>query len=147
MPDNWFHGLIPTPREGATISEAILVTTAAMRKNGTFDTDSLCWSPAELECLAMFAIDSKNKLAQPSAARRDVLEGPWELRHPMITSDEGEVYEGGRWDIVPKVGATVKGIACTFPFDCEDDARAVCEFLNARALASSPRDGRNQEKS
>lgn len=62
-------------------------------------------------------------------------EGPWTIVHPIITSEDGEQYEGGRWDIVPRVGATVKGIVCHFPFDCEADARAVCDLLNRRAGA------------
>lgn len=139
MPDNWFHGLIPTPREGATISEAILVTTAAMRKNGTFDTDSLCWSPAELECLAMFAIDSKNKLAQPSAARRDVPQPNLYVKHPDGTYSLHQPKE--RRDVLEDLVRAKDSPQL--------NRTSLLDSLIARAeniLASSPRDGMNQEK-
>lgn len=58
-----FNGFVPAMREDATVAESILATVAAMRKDGSFHTTSLCWSPAELETLAMFAIDAKNRLA------------------------------------------------------------------------------------
>lgn len=56
---------IPSTHEGrGTIAAQILRTVAGMRKDGTFETSSLCWSPAQLEKLAMFAIDAKHKLAR-----------------------------------------------------------------------------------
>jgi hypothetical protein len=71
MADNpgWFNGLIPTIPENATIAQSILATTAAMRKDGSFGTTSLCWDPAELELLATFAIGAKNELAHLKAKR------------------------------------------------------------------------------
>lgn len=68
---NWFSGFIPIHREDMTIAEEILAQTAAMKKNGDFENMSLCWSPAALEKLAMFAIDAKYKLARISGHRRN----------------------------------------------------------------------------
>jgi hypothetical protein len=63
MSGNWFNGFVPVARNDATIAEAILASTAAMRRSGTFATASLCWSAVELESLAMFTIDLKNRAA------------------------------------------------------------------------------------
>lgn len=68
--NNWFSGTIPVIREDMTIAQQILAHTAAMRKDGTLETTSLCWSPAELELLAMFAIDAKYQLARIAARKR-----------------------------------------------------------------------------
>lgn len=62
--DNWFSGTLPVIREDMTIAQQILAHAAAMRRDGTFETTSLCWSPEQLETLAMFAIDAKNQLSQ-----------------------------------------------------------------------------------
>lgn len=59
---------VSLPRKDETIAEAILRTTADMRRNGTFETDALCWPPAALERLAMFAIGAKNALRRKSPA-------------------------------------------------------------------------------
>lgn len=68
----WWNGIVPVERENATIAEGILTATAAMRKSGTFETSSLCWSPAELEALAMFAISAKHDLASLRAPREEL---------------------------------------------------------------------------
>jgi hypothetical protein len=46
-----------------TIASDILATVSQMKKDGSFEQGmSLCWNPADLEILAMFAIDAKNQL-------------------------------------------------------------------------------------
>ncbi len=45
-----------------TIAQEILAAVAGMRRSGAFAKGaSLCWDPAELESLAMFAIDAKRR--------------------------------------------------------------------------------------
>lgn len=67
---------VPVVPEGASIAQAILAHTAAMRLDGSFENTSLCWNPADLELLAMFAIDAKQKLAAlPSVAALHPEEG------------------------------------------------------------------------
>ena len=51
---------------GPTIAQKILGQVAAMRERNQMD-QSLCWSPEELERLAMFALATKNELAAPRA--------------------------------------------------------------------------------
>lgn len=60
MANNWFSGVLPVTRDDATIAQEILAHVAAMRKDGSFEGGtSLCWDPAQLEKLAMFAIGAK----------------------------------------------------------------------------------------
>ena len=60
------------PDDDATIAERILAAVSDMKRNGSFTNGTaLCWSPAELELLAMYAIDAKNKLSrQPERLNR-----------------------------------------------------------------------------
>jgi hypothetical protein len=57
-------------RDDETIAAAILRETARMRQAGSFDTHALCWNPEELELLAMYAIDAKDRLSSRSAEDR-----------------------------------------------------------------------------
>lgn len=65
MVENTWVRFALVARDNATIAEQILTAVANMKLNGSFDEGtSLCWNAAELELLAMFAIDAKRKLAR-----------------------------------------------------------------------------------
>lgn len=61
-----FDAFVPTTGHEGTIAQEILAQVAGMRKRGELN-QSLCWSPEELELLAMFAINAKHDLARRSA--------------------------------------------------------------------------------
>ncbi len=77
-----FSGFIPAASgEYPTIAQNILAQCAAMRKSGAFiEGTSLCWSPEELELLAMFAIDAKNRIASCEQRVRELEAMP---RYPI----------------------------------------------------------------
>lgn len=69
MTDELLDASFFVPTEGkarGTIAQQILATVAGMRQRNELH-QSLCWSPEELERLAMFAIDAKNRLASASS--------------------------------------------------------------------------------
>lgn len=58
-----FRGFVPTISPDAPIAQQILAQVANMRRDGSFvDGASLCWDPAQLETLAMFAVGVKADL-------------------------------------------------------------------------------------
>lgn len=58
-----FQAFVPTISEDAPIANQILAHVGGMKRDGSFaEGASLCWSPEQLETLAMFAISAKELL-------------------------------------------------------------------------------------
>jgi hypothetical protein len=85
-----------------TIASEILKATARMRKDGSFAKgDCLCWSPEQLELLAMFAINAKNELASRAHSLGETPAAPvWRdiinNLPPAATDDDKSVTFGSR---------------------------------------------------
>lgn len=88
-------------RDDKTIAGAILYETARMRKAALpetpFENATLCWGAEELERLAMFAVDAKNKLggspagaspperqAVPASVYESAVQGRQEFRRALV---------------------------------------------------------------